>query len=867
MRPLRSASSRPSLVYRIGQLLAALALCTGIIGVLHVAGFLKIPWAVVDDPFQIRIPINARPIPAYTRVSREDMLNPQTGSLMTQRLPPESVVGMSATMRGSDGQIVQARIDGVQRSASGNVLCLIQGQSVPAESLQELGGAVMNVNAIIGRVVRRDKRAGLAFREDTFFPQGTPEGIAGATPPGMRAITLDAADLLGVHSLQAGDRLDLMASLPAGDESEGSVPARLPGLSTPVTSAGSAEPSPVLLANSAIVLRPVYVRSEAAAVNSLMQGRLVRNEPHYEVALAVDPEDVIPIQNAINRSLKITCIAHSMQVAADSSDAVRQPEDKSLTAPVTVRMIAAYEVVTRDAFVNPATRQIRMETISADEAARLGIETRLDRIINTVARHDIPAGSFLRNTDLLRQRSADEPGAAAEAEFDDGHARWRTARISLPPQDGSAGEPTVVGDRPAVASFIPAGRTAFAIPWNRVYGGEHLQIDDRIDLLASWSLESTGEEEETETRPDGTKIVRRRNDQTRRDTLRTLEDSLGYRSESWFVAGEAIVVVPVGFPAPAAALRALGNRGQSAPGEQGGGSVLSGPALMVAVEDRDVERMAAALAAVDTLFTVALHATQDSVPAGKRRIAVAAQDIPEYSRFSETVWLGGRRRPVERLVDAGDERFREALDSVQLSAFYGRTLRAAKTREDFFRAGDFFDVDTNPGYLAAATPGTVLMAVSARLIGGLDAFNTADQVAILERSPAAFPSGATVHSSVLPDVQVRVMATAIEILSPARGGRMILKVPAGAVARLQAALSAVEEQTAPGGQTAAGGARLEAVGLPRQNGPRPDQTQSEPSVIPEFQPLDDAVVIESIVGGQRTWDVFGSGKRSQGADR
>ncbi len=54
---------------------------------------------------------------------------------------------------------------------------------------------------------------------------------------------------------------------------------------------------------------------------------------------------------------------------------------------------------------------------------------------------------------------------------------------------------TAVGDRPAITRFVPPGRTAFAIPWNRVYGSEHLQIGDEIDLMASYSLESTDKKE------------------------------------------------------------------------------------------------------------------------------------------------------------------------------------------------------------------------------------------------------------------------------------------------------------------------------------------------------------------------------------
>jgi hypothetical protein len=209
---------RSSASFWLGLLLVLLMAGGGTIGLLFLLGVSLNPFAGVrEDPFMVRIPINSRPIPAYMRVEREHLLNPSSGGLMYQRIPPAAVVGMSITGIADDGSHVESVIQSV-RNASGQVMFVTEGgREVPQEQTIELGGAVMNVNAIIGRVVQRDKRAGLGFREDNFFPQGTPTGIAGATPLGMRAITLDASKLTGVHALNSGDRIDLMASVPAGE--------------------------------------------------------------------------------------------------------------------------------------------------------------------------------------------------------------------------------------------------------------------------------------------------------------------------------------------------------------------------------------------------------------------------------------------------------------------------------------------------------------------------------------------------------------------------------------------------------------------------------------------------------------------------
>ena len=53
------------------------------------------------------------------------------------------------------------------------------------------------------------------FTEEDFLPEGTHPGVAGGTPEGKRAITLDAGNLKGcVHELKEGDHVDLLASVP-----------------------------------------------------------------------------------------------------------------------------------------------------------------------------------------------------------------------------------------------------------------------------------------------------------------------------------------------------------------------------------------------------------------------------------------------------------------------------------------------------------------------------------------------------------------------------------------------------------------------------------------------------------------------------
>jgi hypothetical protein len=895
----------------LGFVLILLAGSGVVAGMLLLLGFNLNPFRKAkEDPFVVRIPINAQPIPAYQRVAREHLMNPATGEITSQRIPPAGTIGMSIVGAASDGSHVEGRIEAVRNVNDQVVFKLADGREIAQGQVIELGGALMNVNAIIGRVVKKDKRAGMGFREDTFFPQGTPEGVAGATPRGMRAITLDASKLTGVHALNAGDRIDLMASVPLDDLAsfQSHSHGRLAGTVVPASASKGDDDTatePLLLAQDAVVLKPVYVRNEATTSSSLTQGQRVQNVPKYEVAIAVAPDDVIPLQSALDKSLAITCITHSMQPTSDDAKPSPPVAGGPLReVPVTVRAIPAYEVVTREAFVSPATRRMRMEPMSELDIARQGIITSLDEALGTVARHDIPAGRFLRKADLLSGalkqgavESSKLPARQAVRNVAPGPIRLVSEHVrpAALQQTEDSGAPSIVGDRPAVTRFVPAGHTAFALPWNRIYGAEHLQIGDKLDLLASYSLESENEEEETETRPDGTKIVRNKHDLATRETLRTWDESLGFRGESWFVAGDAVVVGPVGFPPPAAAQRALG-QSLTRPAASGDAASFSGPPLLIAVDDRDVEAMAAALAGKRVLFTAAFQPSQSETIAeqGLTRIAIAAQDVPAYEQFTETVWNGNRRRPLSRIVSAGDGRFADALTPEQMKQYEYRVLGRAKRRGEFFTADDFLPEGTKPGVAAAAQPGVVIYSVADHEIEGLDAFQAGDRIAVLIRGVVKAPDGVLTHGLSLERPVSSVIVPQATIARASRGGQTVLAVRNEDLTRLQAAWAA---SVAQDGAESGGRKRshLLAVALPHEPTEKPNLNapkaasrriagQAKPAsplpaaaqvsattpapddAIPSFDPASDLTLMEAMVGGRRQVHAFPAGRpRSSGS--
>ncbi|MEX0819497.1 MAG: hypothetical protein WD070_07880, partial [Pirellulaceae bacterium] len=820
------------------------------------------PFAVPrEDPFMVRIPINSQAIPAYQRVAREHLLNPTTGGLMQQRVPPEATIGMSITGVAADGSHVEGRVEQVRNVLDQVVFVVTDGREVSHGQTIELGGALMNVNAIIGRVVKKDKRAGMGFREDTFFPQGTPEGIAGATPLGMRAVTLDATKLTGVHALNAGDRIDLMASIPLGDagsfdaQSSSSLPGAALVASASSRSSRDTATEPMLLAHNAMVLKPVYVRNEATTSSSLTQGKKIQNVPKYEVAIAVAPDDVIPLQSALNKGLAITCITHSMQRAEDATAPIAM-EPAELMAPVTVRAVAAYDVVTREVFVSAATRRIRMEPISRQQADRLGIVLTVDAALGAIARHDIPAGSFVRKRDLLNRSLQETDSATSDrtATMETHAAGDRRVQLVAHQTNVATVQPTdsggasVVGDRPAITSFIPAGRLAFAVPWNMLYGAEHLQIDDRVDIVASYHLERQRKRRDNEKRADDSVVSSEYDEYVSRETNRTLDESLGRRGEPWTIATDAIVVGPVGFPAPASALRAIGDAQPSSRGSEQG---MSGPAILFAVDSRDIEALSAALSTEDVLFSIAFRSKSSTeTPAGFKRIAVAPVELSAFELFSDLNWKGLRREITTRLVRADDVNFENAISVEQISSFYGRVLKRAKLRFEYFTPDDFLSSGVAPGVAAGIGGNTVAVTVTTDQVSGLGRFADNDRVALLAAGELALPRNAVVHGT------NGLGATAGAVVQDARIVRsasdtsdtVTLEVAVHDVAALEAALA---------------GGRLIAVARPRGIASPAASHETLATPIPSHSPIQGSPRFEAIVGRQSEIHLFESRPEAQ----
>lgn len=118
---------------------------------------------------KIAVPVSARAIKAYARISRDDVLD-------------------ATRMR--------------SRSSTSDAT--------------KLGDAVVITDfaKVRGRVLAKDKSAGYVFSENDFLPEGTRAGLVAGIPAGKRGVRVELGQVPGLYGLNPGDRFDLMATLP-----------------------------------------------------------------------------------------------------------------------------------------------------------------------------------------------------------------------------------------------------------------------------------------------------------------------------------------------------------------------------------------------------------------------------------------------------------------------------------------------------------------------------------------------------------------------------------------------------------------------------------------------------------------------------
>jgi Flp pilus assembly protein CpaB len=220
----------------------------------------------------IAVPTPAQRIGTYTRVTRDHFWDPKAQQLTMLYLPPQAVTR----------------------------------------------DMLVDFRDLLGRVLAHDKQPGFVFTEADFLPKGTREGIVAGIPAGKRAVRVPADKVEGLYGLNPGDRFDLVATLPI--DGRGSSPAQnfnfggVYGQQLALQARLSnwqKQATVRVMVQNGVVVEPMITRQVPFFSTSLTQGGITRMRPVQEIVIAVDPEEVARLTEAMAVEAKISCIPRS----------------------------------------------------------------------------------------------------------------------------------------------------------------------------------------------------------------------------------------------------------------------------------------------------------------------------------------------------------------------------------------------------------------------------------------------------------------------------------------------------------------------------------------------------------------------------
>lgn len=330
MRAIRADRRRQSWWQML--LVIFLALIFGGVGTVGVLGYTEVinlgklafwnkPWT--PPPDWVGIPVSATEIPAYTAVSREYLIPKGGTSLLLKYESPETTAELART------------------------------------------GVIMEFDKIRGRVTARAKRGTEFFYEWDFLPAGTRPGVAGGTPPGKQAYTLQVNKRLHgpIRDLREGDRINLLASVPVDMPGSGRSPAGKIGT---VVSAPDAAMLPkrgmgVPLVQNGVVVTSLRLRDVPVATRN---GAVIRANPIEEIVIAVDPREVAPLAEALDLQYEITCVVRSGR-PREGEPSPAQPAGEASTAETDRQPPAAEKA-------QPGAVAAKAQSAAAAEKAQTG---------------------------------------------------------------------------------------------------------------------------------------------------------------------------------------------------------------------------------------------------------------------------------------------------------------------------------------------------------------------------------------------------------------------------------------------------------------------------------------------------------------
>ncbi len=244
-----------------------------IVGTLMVLGVIDVSTWRQTPPSTaglIAVPTPATVIPAYTRIRRDHLWDRRTAQLAVIYLPPGAVT-------------------------------------------KEM---LVNIGDVLGRVLDGPKEPGYVFTESDFLPRGTREGIVAGIPAGKRAIRISADRVDGLYGLHAGDRFDILATLPIDAASGG----RSFSFSGPYSqemalqaqlSNWDKQATVRVIVQNALIVEPMTTRGVTTVQQSLTEGAAARVRQVQETVIAIEPGEVALLTEAMAVNARLTTIPRS----------------------------------------------------------------------------------------------------------------------------------------------------------------------------------------------------------------------------------------------------------------------------------------------------------------------------------------------------------------------------------------------------------------------------------------------------------------------------------------------------------------------------------------------------------------------------
>lgn len=226
------------------------------------------PWA--PPAGTVAVPVLARPVTAFSKIKRDDFFDPKLGRYKAYYMDPAAVKPEMIT----------------------------------------------DMAKIVGRVLDHDKSPGYVFTENDFLPEGTRQGLVAGIPPGMRGMRVELSKVRGLYNLLQGDRFDVVSTIavttdPSQDlrKMGGAFADRL---AMEATMSGTTKQAMVrVVVQNGVVVTPWQTVEIPVSTASLTQGTKTNSKPVQEVFIAVHPEEVAALTEAMAVEAELSVVPRS----------------------------------------------------------------------------------------------------------------------------------------------------------------------------------------------------------------------------------------------------------------------------------------------------------------------------------------------------------------------------------------------------------------------------------------------------------------------------------------------------------------------------------------------------------------------------